>query len=509
MKYTILGKDPLLSNSPVVVIPLPSAKIAEAMIATLDKVYSKKVRRSLAELGWSTQSTSPLTLSFPEPKCALGVRQIRLVPLDPKQAAPEQWRIIGNDIQRTFSPTTSVAVSLAHLEEAQQHQACCAITEGHLLASYTFTSYKSAAKKQLKKKTAAGSITFHLSQHSAALSKTLTRLVETDQAVRWARDQVNTPAQDLLPQDFLRHVKKFTATSGSGIKLTVHNRAALKRLGAGALLGVGQGSSAEPLLLHLRYQPKKKANSKRKPACVVLIGKGVTFDSGGLSLKTAVGMIDMKCDMAGASAVAGTFLALSKLPASQRPNVEIHGLIPLVENMVSGEAIRPGDVLRTISGKTIEVVNTDAEGRLILADALEYSERLAPTAIIDVATLTGACVSAIGEAYAGLFCEQPALASALLRASDETGELLWPLPFGDSYYRSLMDSHIADIKNSAGTHPGATLAALFLKEFVPKNVAWAHLDIAGPAFIGRDLGYRKRGATGFGVRLLLSYVQSL
>ncbi|MCB0358877.1 MAG: leucyl aminopeptidase family protein, partial [Bdellovibrionales bacterium] len=292
---------------------------------------------------------------------------------------------------------------------------------------------------------------------------------------------------------------------GSRYTITAYGRAALARMGANALLGVSRGSSAEPYLIHAAFKPSRAGKGKKR---VILVGKGVTFDSGGLSIKTGKGMETMKCDMAGAASVLGVFHALTALSRSNPCPHEVHGLIPTAENMISGDSLKPGDVVKAMNGKTIEVLNTDAEGRLLLADALSYSAKLKGDIIIDLATLTGACVAAVGYHYAGLFTEDDDLASTLTAHGTHTGEELWRLPLGDAY-RSHIDSAVADIKNIGPGGPGATTAALFLREFVPSGPRWAHLDIAGPAFIDRGNEYVPQGATGFGIRLLLDFLYSL
>ncbi|MCL4142571.1 UNVERIFIED_CONTAM: hypothetical protein GTU68_005307 [Idotea baltica] len=372
--------------------------------------------------------------------------------------------------------------------------------ESSVYADYEFEQYKTTKKAKTNT-----DISFYLGKQSKSskLNSQLKQIAKQDESLSWARDLVNTPAGDLLPQEFLKQVKKNLRKS-SNIKLTVLDKSKLEKLKAGAILGVAKGSSASPYLLKLHYQPKKKS-SKR----VVLIGKGVTFDSGGLSMKSPAGMLDMKCDMAGAATVAGVFAAINNLTQSAQPKVEVFGLIPLVENMINGCALRPGDVVRSISGKSIEVTNTDAEGRLILADALEYSNRLKPTTVIDLATLTGACCVALGEQFAGLFSEDENLSAQLSAAGASSGDLLWRLPLAQTAYRSELDSAVADIKNSGGRYPGASIAALFLQEFAPKDVPWAHIDIAAPAFRDKDYLHRKKGASGFGITLLLDYLSKL
>jgi leucyl aminopeptidase len=276
----------------------------------------------------------------------------------------------------------------------------------------------------------------------------------------------------------------------------VFERADCSKMGMGAFLGVAAGSVQPPKFIHLTYTPK--ARSRRR---VAVIGKGITFDSGGLDLKTAEGMLRMKDDMSGAAAVLGIMQAL---PALKVP-VEVHGLIAATENMPSGAAIRPGDILTAMNGTTIEVGNTDAEGRLTLADAICYaSEKIGADEIVDMATLTGACVVALGPLCSGLFSNHQPLANRLLAAAATAGERVWQLPLIDEY-RENLKSDVADLNNVGPRGGGAITAGLFLKEFAGDK-AWAHLDIAGPAFIEKDTPLAPKGATGYAVRMMLTYL---
>jgi leucyl aminopeptidase len=280
-----------------------------------------------------------------------------------------------------------------------------------------------------------------------------------------------------------------------GFGVTILDKAAIVKEKMGALLSVAQGSAEEPRFIALEY---KGADS----APIVLIGKGVTFDTGGISIKPAQNMEDMKYDMSGAAAVLGTFEALGRL----KPNVHVVGLIPSTENMPSGTAVKPGDVVTSHLGKTIEVINTDAEGRLILCDALSYARRYKPVAVVDIATLTGAIVVALGHGAAGVMGDDEKLVEELRAAGEKAGERLWPLPLWDEY-RDLMKSDIADVKNSGGRPAGSISAGWFLREFVD-GFPWAHLDIAGTAYTERDEPGRVKGPTGIGVRLFTEFVLS-
>jgi leucyl aminopeptidase len=278
-----------------------------------------------------------------------------------------------------------------------------------------------------------------------------------------------------------------------GHSVTVLDKAAIVREKMGALLAVAQGSVEEPRFIELEYK-----GADGPP--VVLVGKGVTFDTGGISIKPAQNMEDMKYDMSGAAAVLGTFEMLGRL----RPPVHVVGLIPSTENMPSGTAVKPGDVITSHLGKTIEVINTDAEGRLILCDALSWARRYRPACVVDIATLTGAIVVALGHTTAGVMGSDDGLVEELRRAGDRAGERVWPLPLWEEY-RDLMKSDIADVKNAGGRPAGSISAGWFLREFV-EGFPWAHLDIAGTAYTDREDAARVKGPTGMGVRLFSELV---
>jgi leucyl aminopeptidase len=332
--------------------------------------------------------------------------------------------------------------------------------------------------------------------------------------VRWAaattlaRDLVNAPPNQIVPRTLAERARAVARDTGARVK--VLDEREIKTLGMGALLAVGQGSQNPPRFIVLEHEPRggspRRAGARAGGAArartggVVLIGKGVTFDTGGISLKPREGMARMKYDLAGAAAVLGVFSALPVLD----PPFRVVGLLPSAENMPGGRAFKPGDVVKTLDGATIEITNTDAEGRLLLADALAYARRLSPDAVVDLATLTGAVRLALGTHAAGLFTPDDALARELLTASRASGERLWRLPVGDEYAEALR-SDVADLVNSAGPDGGASIAASFLARFA-RGMRWAHLDIASTAWAAQDRPHEPRGGTGFGVRLLLEWL---
>jgi leucyl aminopeptidase len=308
------------------------------------------------------------------------------------------------------------------------------------------------------------------------------------------RSLVTEPANIVYPETFVERCRK--AMDGTGVEFEVLGPKEMTKLGMGALLGVAQGSVRPPRLLAMRWN----GGGKGKP--VVFVGKGITFDTGGISIKPALGMEAMKWDMGGAGAVAGLIRTL----AARKAKVNVVGVCALAENMPDGNAQRPGDIVTSMSGQTIEVINTDAEGRLVLADALTWAQRqYKPQVVVDLATLTGAMIISLGHEHAGLFSNDDGLADGLLAAGRATGDTLWRLPMGDAYNK-IMDSPVADMKNSASREGGSITAACFLERFVEEGVKWAHLDIAGVAWSDKASHLYDKGATGWGVALLDRYV---
>ncbi len=317
------------------------------------------------------------------------------------------------------------------------------------------------------------------------------------EGVEFTRELVTEPANVIYPASFVERCK--ARLEGTGVEIVVLGLAEMTALGMGALLGVAQGSVREPQILAMRW----KGRAGAKPTAFV--GKGVTFDTGGISIKPAAGMEDMKWDMGGAAAVAGTMLALAR----RKAQADVIGVCGLVENMPDGNAQRPGDVVTTMSGQTVEVINTDAEGRLVLCDAVTWVQKeYAPATIIDLATLTGAIIISLGHEHAGMFSNDDLLAGQLDAAGKASGDKLWRFPIGPAYDK-LIDSPIADMKNVGPRYGGSITAAQFIQRFVDKGVAWAHLDIAGTVWVDKPGATHEKGATGFGVRLLDRYVRDV
>ncbi len=360
---------------------------------------------------------------------------------------------------------------------------------GLRLRGYRFDKYKTRKKEAEDENSQAPEFVIGLGHAAAARAASHDRFAVAE-GVELARNLVNEPPNVLFPAEFADRAK---ALDKLGVEVSVLDEKAMGKLGMNALLGVGRGSSRDSRLVTLRWNG---ARSKRaKP--IVIVGKGVCFDSGGISIKPSSGMEDMKGDMGGAACVVGLLDTL----ATRKAKANVVGVIGLVENMPDGDAMRPGDILTSMSGQTIEIVNTDAEGRLVLADALWYAqETFSPRAIIDLATLTGAIMVALGQELAGLFSNNDELAQRLIAAGDATGEKVWRMPLGQAYDK-LIDSKFADMKNTGGRHGGSITAAQFLQRFI-KDTPWAHLDVAGTAMGSPSSDINPSWGSGWGVRLL-------
>jgi len=396
------------------------------------------------------------------------------------------YRRLGSSLFRHAqkSGTTKVALVGEALDLKNENH-LEALVEGFVLAGYTFDYYKS------KRSTERRSYSLTIISSATLSKRAVDAAVRMSMGAMLARDLINTPPRDCTPR-YLVAQSRAVARQGK-LKIEVFDRNKLKRLGANALLAVAQGSDEPPFLIKMTYRPRGKAKK-----VVSLVGKGITFDSGGLSIKTGQGMETMKYDMSGAAAVIGAMHTI----AAMKPDVEVRAYIPTTENMINGHATRPGDVVKAVNGKTIEILNTDAEGRLILCDALSYCERFKPDTVIDIATLTGACVVALGAVHSGLFSPDDALADELLKAGRQSTDTCWRMPVEDAYQEGLK-SNFADMANVGGREGGAITAACFLARFT-KSFRWAHLDIAGTAWRGGGA----KGASARPVPLLVEFLKT-
>ncbi|MCX2696073.1 MULTISPECIES: leucyl aminopeptidase [Ochrobactrum] len=418
-----------------------------------------------------------------------GIDKIVLVGAgDPGELGNDDWVKIGGAAFSRIGKAERATLTLALPETTIAGDEAGDVALGMILRSYDFNRYKTRKNEENNEPKHSAKVHIHVADvHSAKRALEVADAVAD--GVLKARDLVNEPANILGPVEFAEEAQKLEKL---GVKVEVLGEKEMKKLGMGSLLGVAQGSVRPPRLVVMEWQGAK---AKEKP--VAFVGKGVVFDTGGISIKPAAGMEEMKGDMGGAAAVTGLMRAL----AGRKAKVNAIGVIGLVENMPDGNAQRPGDIVTSMSGQTIEVINTDAEGRLVLADALYYTnDRFKPQFIINLATLTGAILVALGTHHAGLFSNDDELADQLYDAGQATGEKLWRMPMGKEYDK-MIDSKFADMKNSSGRYAGSITAAQFLKRFVG-DTPWAHLDVAGTAMASPTNEYSQTWASGYGVRLL-------
>ena len=390
----------------------------------------------------------------------------------------------GKGVTSVASTVQGAGINGIKIEDAVQ-----AMTEGALLGLYAFRRHITKKENnfgEIKEFTIVG-------KEKRQMEKAIAKGKILAEAANWARDMVNEPSNFMTPGDMAEAARQLAKKYG--LKVEVFEREKMKELGMGGLLGVSQGSQQPPKFIILSYKGRES-----KEVDMALVGKGITFDSGGIHIKPSENMDDMKGDMAGGASVMAALMALAQL----KPRINVTALVPATENMPSGTAMKPGDIITAMNGKTIEVLNTDAEGRLILADALSYAKKLGAKAIIDVATLTGACQVALGKICTGAFTNNQALVDKVIAAGNEAGELIWQLPMYDEY-KEQIKSDIADIKNIGGRYGGAITAAKFLEEFVDET-PWVHLDIAGTSDTDKEKGYLVKGATGVPVRTLVNLI---
>lgn len=480
------------SAGDLLVVPLAQGEQRSDRIQTLDAALNGTLREQIARSGFSGKEGESVLFHT---QSRLPSRAVLLLGMgNPEQLEPDSWRRAAAKAHKEAKSQGAKDLTWFFAANQQHDDILAAVVEGTLLAGYTFDKYKSNkdGKPPVKTLTLAGPDL----QNTASLSRALEVVQKTVPGVFFARDLINEPASVSTPTYLAAQAARLSR--GNGLRSEILGLQKIKAARMAGLLAVARGSVEEPRFIKLAYKPTGKPRKK-----VALVGKGLTFDSGGLSLKPPKSMETMKLDMSGGATVLGVMQVVAQL----KPQVQVTGYVPSTENMPSGTAQKPGDIIRYANGKTVEVLNTDAEGRLILADALIQAVRDKPDVIIDLATLTGACVVALGPQIAGLFSNDQEVADALLRCSRETGEPLWQLPLVKEYKEDIK-SPVADIKNIGSGHGGAIAGALFLEEFVD-GVPWAHLDIAGPAFAEKDGPYTPRGGTGFGVRTLVRYLLSL
>ncbi|WP_415183288.1 leucyl aminopeptidase [Phaeovulum sp.] len=450
----------------------PGAKLS-AGARRLDRLMRGALVRALGSDGAAKlKPGEALELGWPTGLACEAVQLIRL----PRRADVEAARKAGAAVGRSLGAAGALVLAEGHSRAAD-------ISLGLALRAYDFVPHKTDAGPQ------PGAVNFMVTDPEAvaASARPMAALAE---GVFFTRDLVNEPANILTTDDF---AARLGAMHELGLDVEILEEPDLIKLGMGALLGVGQGSESPSKVVVMRWQ-----GGEADAAPFALVGKGVVFDTGGISIKPAAGMEDMTMDMGGAAVVAGVMRTL----ALRKARANVVGVVGLVENMPDGKAQRPGDVVRSMKGDTIEVINTDAEGRLVLADVLWYTqERFKPAAMINLATLTGAIIVALGHENAGVFSNNDALANNFLRAAEAEGEGAWRMPMGEAYDK-MLKSRVADMRNSVGREAGSVTAAQFLGRFVKPETPWAHLDIAGVALLTADSPFAPKGATGWGVRAL-------
>ena len=406
---------------------------------------------------------------------------------------------IYSDTHRAVKGVVAITVDPVSGSKLNTAQVAAHMAFGARLRSYRFDKYKTKQKES--EKSSLKSMAFHCGAflNARSIFRTLDRVAD---GIFFTRDLVSEPPNVLYPETLAKQAKTLEKL---GVKVEILGETQMRRLGMGALLGVGQGSirSSKLVVMQWNGKPKKRGQKSKDNSPLAFVGKGVTFDTGGISIKPSAGMEDMKWDMGGSGVVIGLMKAL----AGRNAKVNVVGIVGLVENMPGGNAQRPGDIVTSMSGQTIEVLNTDAEGRLVLADALWYTkERFKPRIMVNLATLTGAIIVSLGDKHAGLFSNNDVLSERLMKAGEEVNELLWRLPLS-SEYDKLINSDAADMKNIGGRGAGSITAAQFLQRFVDKT-PWAHLDIAGVTWSKSNAPTVPKGGTGFGVRLLERLVSS-
>jgi leucyl aminopeptidase len=496
MKLNLSTSAPLKSRTACLVVGVFADRWNDQTLQELDRLLNGRLQEARRSLEFTGKANESLLL-HPGPDAPF--RRLLLIGLGPRRdAGLEQLRqtagVAAGYFREKALAGLACTLPLLEIPRTTLAERVAAVAEGLLLASYRFDRYRTEDRADRPRGPRAATLFIaRRSERDGAESALAMAMVIAD-AVGLARDLVNTPGNVKSPAWLAEQAA--AAATAAGLRCTVLERAELEAEGCRALLGVAQGSVREPRLIVLEYR-----GGEADAAPVALVGKGVVFDAGGISLKPAEKMDEMKMDMAGGAAVLGACLAAARLKLP----LNLVGIIPAVENLPSGSAIRPGDILTSLSGQTIEILNTDAEGRLILADALTYVRRFQPRLVVDVATLTGACIIALGQHASAVLGSDPALVQALRAAGEQTGERLWELPLWADYDQQIK-SDVADVKNTGGRPAGTITAAAFLQRFT-KGLKWAHLDIAGTAWIEQPRPCHPKGASGVGVRLLTAFLR--
>lgn len=495
MDISLSSSPPLEAKVDVLALVCHEDTLAEdPLVTAADTALGGHLRRAVTEERFRAKTGQTLSLHT---QGRLGPTRLLLVGCGSRAAArPSDLRPAAGRVARFANSVGARTAGVAAADSTKGAPSPDAmiqtIAEGLQLGSYRFGKYLTGDKKNPA--SLSGAVLFVAAPDEAATRRALDRAAQTARAVSLARDLINEPAGVLTPTRLAETAEALAAECG--LEITVLGPDECRKRGMALYLAVSQGSDQEPRFIHLTWKPKQ---AKRR---IILVGKGVTFDSGGLSLKTNEGMLDMKVDMSGAAAV----IAAAGAIAREQLPIEVHAIAACTENMPSGRSYKLGDVITSMAGKTVEITNTDAEGRLTLADALHYSLALKPDAIIDFATLTGACVVALGPHTAGVMSNNDALSAEWLAAARAAGEEMWPLPLPARLVDQLK-SEIADMKNTGERWGGALTAGHFLKEFVG-DTPWVHVDLAGPASADKEFGHIAKGGTGFAVATILEFVRT-
>jgi leucyl aminopeptidase len=499
MNFTLAALDAPQAKADVLVLPLFDTDLGQAppgLVATNQKLDGLLLGAAEAE-GFKAKAEQSFALHT---HGKLEARTVVLLGLGAQNKfQPEVLRLAAGRAIKLANKLRAKCLAFVLPTTGEAEAGARAAVEGMVMGAYRFDRYRTTNKEEQAAPRVQKVILLVSAEHqrSRAVAEAVSLGQEVGEATNWAKDLVNEPAAAMTPGRLADEARRMA--KAAGLEITVRGRKEIEKLKMGMFLAVGQGSVEEPKLIELTYRPSS-AKAAKRPG-LALVGKAITFDSGGLSLKTAEGMVDMKTDMAGAAAVLGAMRVI----ASLAPPFPVRAYMGACENMPSGNAYRPGDVLTSRLGKTVEITNTDAEGRLVLGDVLTYASQQNPAAMVDLATLTGACMVALGHHIAGAFGEDDQVVNSMLESARTAGEELWRMPVTE-LQKDALRSEIADMKNSGERWGSAINAAMFLKEFVGET-PWVHLDIAGPSQSPKERGYYSKGASGFGVRTLVEWVR--
>ncbi len=489
IKLSVVSQDPLRTASDVIVIGVPEgATTKEGVLAQLEETLGPVVSRIVEREDFKGKKDQTLDLH----RSDAGASRVLVVGLGKGPVTDVEVRLLAAKGARFALGAKAESLTIALPEGVAD--ASRAAAEGAVLGSYRYTSFLTGDR--IPKTNLAHVTLTKAGRVTKADRDGMATGHKVGDAVCISRDLINTPPNELYPERLAKAAED--VAKANGLECKIFDKAQLTKRGMKLILAVGQGSARDPRLVHMTYKPAKPSKKK-----LVFVGKGLTFDSGGLCIKPAQGMEEMKGDMGGAANV----VALMAAVAATKPSVEVHGIIGSAENMPDGNAYRPGDVFGSLDGKTVEIINTDAEGRLVLADCLAYARALEPDLILDNATLTGACVVALGPTVSGFVSNRDELADQFRKAAKAAGEATWQLPLVEEL-REGLKSDWADIKHTADRWGGSITAALFLREFVG-DTPWIHVDIAGPSMATKAYGIYPKGGTGHGVLTFLRLIEQL